>query len=259
MSRERDKSKPNKTRWIDAPDDGRNDTAPSRTISKDRPVLMLIKQNGNEEQGWRNTPFFWPVFMPQKNVNAGIFTINANKKLRAPKKQFKLSTYFNYPQDEILNLSIQRDYLFEILAGVKKQEFREIKETTCSLYLRKDDNGNLILINDCYPTRYYNLSSYNNGVFPFEIKKYKYLYLRSSQDYSGSQVLIKLDSDKIYELIPEQFSQQDVVYTEHNVGKEAEDDNLCKWTIAYNIDRVLEKKLIPQDVEAYEQFLEEIK
>lgn len=259
MSRERDKSKPNKTRWIDAPDDGRNDTAPSRTISKDRPVLMLIKQNGNEEQGWRNTPFFWPVFMPQKNVNAGIFTINANKKLRAPKKQFKLSTYFNYPQDEILNLSIQRDYLFEILAGVKKQEFREIKETTCSLYLRKDDNGNLILINDCDPTRYYNLSSYNNGVFPFEIKKYKYLYLRSSQDYSGSQVLIKLDSDKIYELIPEQFSQQDVVYTEHNVGKEAEDDNLCKWTIAYNIDRVLEKKLIPQDVEAYEQFLEEIK
>jgi hypothetical protein len=108
------------------------------------------------------------------------------------------------------------------------------------------------------PKRYFNLSSYNNGVFRFEIKRYKYLYLRASQDYSGSQALIRLDSKKTYELIPEQFSQQDVVYTEHNVGKEAEDDTLCKWTIAYNIDMVLEKKLIPQDVELYEQFLEEI-
>lgn len=259
MSRERDKSKPNKTRWIDAPDDGRTDTAPSRAISINRPVLMLIKQNGNEAQGWRNAPFFWPVFMPQKNVSAGIFTINANKKQHASKKQFKLSTYLNYPQDEILKLSIQRDYLFEILVGVKKQESREIKETTCSLYLKKDENGNLILVDGSEPKRYFNLSSYNSGVFPFEVKRYKYLYLRSSQDYSGSQALLKLDSKKTYELIPQQFSQQDVVYTEHNVGKETEDDTLCKWTIAYNIDKVLEKKLILQDVELYEQFLEEMK
>lgn len=258
MSRERDKSKPNKIRWIDAPDDGRNDTAPSRAISKNRPVLMLIKQDGNEVQGWRNTPFFWPVFMPQKNVNAAIFTINANKKQRAPKKQFKLSIYLNYPQDEILKLSIQRDFLFEILAGVKKQEYREIKETTCSLYLKKDENGNLILVDGSEPTRYFNLSSYNNGVFPFEVKEYKFLYLRSTQDYSGSQALIRLEAKKSYELIPKQFSQQDVVYTEHNVGKEAEDDTLCKWTIAYNIDKVLEKKLTPQDAELYETFLEEI-
>ncbi len=259
MSRERDKSKPNKKRWIDAPDDGRNDTAPSRAISKNRPVLMLIKQNGNEAQGWRNTPFFWPVFMPQKNVNTGIFTINANKKQRVPKKQFKLSTYLNYPQDEILTLSIQRDYLFEILAGVKKQEFREIKETTCSLYLKKDENGNLIIEDGSSPTRNFNLSSYNNGVFPFEVKMYKYLYLRSSQDYSGSQALIRLDSKKSYELMTEQFSQQDVVYTEHNVGKDAEDDTLCKWTIEYNIDNILEKKLTQQDEQLYEDFLEEIK
>ena len=259
MSRERDKSKPNNLRWIDAPDDGRNDTAPSRAISMNRPVLMLIKQNGNEAQGWRKTPFFWPVFMPQKNVSPGIFTINANKKQSASnnKKQFKLSTYLNYPQEEILRLSIQRDSLFEILSGIQKQESREIKETTYSLYLKKDKNGNLILIDGSEPTRHFNLSSYNNGVYPFEVKEYKYLYLRSSQDYSGSQALIRLDPKNSFELIPEQFSQQDVVYSEHNVGNDAVDDTLCKWTIAYNIDKVMEKKLTAQDTELYESFLEE--
>lgn len=258
MSRERDKSKPNKTRWIDAPDDGRNDTAPSRAIAKNRPVLMLIKQNGNEAQGWRNTPFFWPVFMVQKNVNAGIFTINANKKQRTPKRQFKLSTYLNYPQDDILKLPIQRDFLFEIIAGIKKQEYRKIKETTCSLYLLKDERGSLILVNNADPMVHYTLSSYNNGVFPFEVKQYKYLYLRSSQDYSGSQALIRLNSKKTYELISDQFSQQDVVYSEHNIGNDAVDDSLCRWTIGYNIDSVLERKLTAQDAELYEIYLEEI-
>ena len=258
MSRERDKSKPNKTRWIDAPDDGRTDTAPSRDISQNRPVLMLIKQNGFEDRGWKNTPFFWPVFMVQMNVNAGIFTINGNKKQRVEKKQFKLDTYMNYLQEEILMLSIQRNFLFDIIAGIKKQEYRAIKETTCSLYLLKDDKGLLILVDGTDPNIHYNLSSFNNGIFPFEVKRYKYLYLRSSQDYSGSQALVKLDSIKSYELISEKFSQQDVVYSEHNIGKNAIDDSLCNWTICYNLDFVIEKKLTLQDTDLYKQYIAEL-
>lgn len=258
MSRERDKSKPNKTRWIDAPDDGRTDTAPSRDISQNRPVLMLIKQNGFEDRGWKNTPFFWPVFMVQMNVNAGIFTINGNKKQRVEKKQFKLDTYMNYLQEEILMLSIQRNFLFDIIAGIKKQEYRAIKETTCSLYLLKDDKGQLILVDGTDPNIHYNLSSFNNGIFPFEVKRYKYLYLRSSQDYSGSQALVKLDSIKSYELISEKFSQQDVVYSEHNIGKNAIDDSLCNWTICYNLDFVIEKKLTLQDTDLYKQYIAEL-
>lgn len=258
MSRERDKSKPNKTRWIDAPDDGRTDTAPSRDMSQNRPVLMLIKQNGFEDRGWKNTPFFWPVFMVQMNVNAGIFTINGNKKQRVEKKQFKLDTYMNYLQEEILMLSIQRNFLFDIIAGIKKQEYRAIKETTCSLYLQKDDKGQLILVDGTDPNIHYNLSSFNNGIFPFEVKQYKYLYLRSSQDYSGSQALVKLDSKKSYELISEKFSQQDVVYSEHNIGKNAIDDSLCNWTICYNLDFVIEKKLTLQDTDLYKQYIAEL-
>ena len=127
-----------------------------------------------------------------------------------------------------------------------------------SFFLQKDDKGQLILVDGTDPNVHYNLSSYNNGVFPFEIKQYKYIYLRSSQDYSGSQALVKLDSKKSYELISEKFSQQDVVYSEHNVGNNAIDDSLCDWTICYNLDSVIEKKLTQQDADLYEQYLAEL-
>jgi hypothetical protein len=39
----------------------------------DTPILMLIKQNGAEEKGWRGVPFYWPVIMVQENVRISIF------------------------------------------------------------------------------------------------------------------------------------------------------------------------------------------
>ena len=68
----------------------------------------------------------------------------------------------------------------------------------------------------------------------------------------------KLDSKKSYELISEKFSQQDVVYSEHNVGNNAIDDSLCDWTICYNLDSVIVKKLTQQDADLYEQYLAEL-
>ena len=128
MSRERDKTKTkNRTRWIDAPDDGRNDTAPSREKAVERPVLMLIKQNGAEEQGWKNTPFYWPVFVVQQMANAGIFTINSNKKFRAPKKQIKPKWVDNYPKEEMLIVSVKSEIWMNILANVRKTKSFDIK------------------------------------------------------------------------------------------------------------------------------------
>ena len=65
--------------FVDSPDDGRTDLAPSRAIATDRPVLMLIRQNGTQDQGWRNTPFYWPVLVCPKNVKPVIFTENQEK------------------------------------------------------------------------------------------------------------------------------------------------------------------------------------
>lgn len=258
MSRERAKSKTNNIRWIDAPDDGRSDTAPSREIAVDRPVLMLLRQNGNEEQGWRNTPFYWPVFVVQQNAVSGIFTINGNKKYRDPKKQIKLSTIGNYPKEEILQLSIKRNYLFDILLGKQKEEFRPIKETTYSQFLVKDEQGRLVLADGVDPDKHYNLSSLNNEVFPFVVKNYKYLYLKTSQDYSGSQVLIKLDENEPYDMRYQPEIQMDVVYTDKNEALDVSDETICQWGIYFHLSDILEQKLTSVDEQALEDYKHEL-
>jgi len=36
-------------------------------------MLMMIRQNGLEEQGWRGMPFYWPVIYAPQNVRVSIF------------------------------------------------------------------------------------------------------------------------------------------------------------------------------------------
>lgn len=59
--------------FVDAPDDGRTDTAPSRAKATDRPVLMFIKEPGRKDQGWHDAPFYWPVLMTQQNLQSAIY------------------------------------------------------------------------------------------------------------------------------------------------------------------------------------------
>ncbi|MFO1465382.1 MAG: hypothetical protein U1F35_02895 [Steroidobacteraceae bacterium] len=35
-------------------------------------MLMLIRQNGDTEKGWRGVLFYWPVVVAQRNVNTAI-------------------------------------------------------------------------------------------------------------------------------------------------------------------------------------------
>ena len=60
--------------FIDAPDDGRTDVAPSKAKAVDRPVIMFIKQKGDKDKGWHDAPFYWPVLMTQQNLTAAIYS-----------------------------------------------------------------------------------------------------------------------------------------------------------------------------------------
>jgi hypothetical protein len=37
------------------------------------PALMLMRQNGEEQKGWRDLPFWWPVIVPQQSAVTSIF------------------------------------------------------------------------------------------------------------------------------------------------------------------------------------------
>ena len=60
--------------YSDAPYTGSSDLKIAREIADDIPTLMLIKQNGKEELGWKGVQFYWPVLVVQKKVKAAVYT-----------------------------------------------------------------------------------------------------------------------------------------------------------------------------------------
>lgn len=45
----------------------------ARTKAEDIPVLMLLRQNGDEAKGWRGLPFWWPVIVTPRTGITAIF------------------------------------------------------------------------------------------------------------------------------------------------------------------------------------------
>ena len=83
-------------------------------------------------------------------------------------------------KDNTLYLPIKQIYFDQIIAGTKKEEYREIKiGITANRYLEKDDDGNYVKNPEVTePDREYFIDDYNNGNFPFMPKKsIKYLNL----------------------------------------------------------------------------------
>jgi len=59
-------------RFSNAPDTKQQaDLARDNAI--DIPVLMLLRQNGGVDKGWRDLPFWWPVVVPPKSAVTSIF------------------------------------------------------------------------------------------------------------------------------------------------------------------------------------------
>lgn len=63
IAREREKG-----RFSDAPD-----TDIARDNAEDIPLLILLRQNGEETKGWRDLPFWWPVIVTPKNAVTSVF------------------------------------------------------------------------------------------------------------------------------------------------------------------------------------------
>lgn len=249
LSRERENIYDKRGRFIDAPESG-SEINTDRANAVDRPVLVLLKQNGLKEQGWQGTAFYWPVLTMPKNMETGIFTINGNKKFRKGKRQIKLEITSRYPKEEVVSLTIRKDLFFDILLGRRKINWRDIKPTTANIFLMKDQAGRLMLIEGTDPDKYYDLTSVNDHVFPYKVKTYKYVHYRTSMDMSGSQAFVRLNTADPYEMECQPFEQQDIVFSDENIGSERSDWSAGEWFIGLHLDEVLEKKLTQEDEEA---------
>ena len=65
--------------FTNAPDNGIKDLLPAKAKAIDKPVLMLLRQNGSKAKGWNGAPFYWPVLVTPLNLEDGILGFKSKK------------------------------------------------------------------------------------------------------------------------------------------------------------------------------------
>ncbi|HMM57904.1 MAG TPA: Z1 domain-containing protein [Rudaea sp.] len=60
--------------YIETPDSEKTEGDLAKQYAVDYPILFLLRQNGAQAKGWRDTPFYWPVVRAQKNTPTAIYT-----------------------------------------------------------------------------------------------------------------------------------------------------------------------------------------
>lgn len=61
-------------KYIETPDSDKTEGQIARTYAIELPILFLLRQEGEEQKGWRGTPFYWPVIRAQQNTPTAIYT-----------------------------------------------------------------------------------------------------------------------------------------------------------------------------------------
>lgn len=262
--------------WIDAPDDGRTDTQPSRDKAQDAPVIMFLKQNGavrkdkatGQNIGWNGAPFYWPVLMTQNNIDPVMFAIDQSKK-----KQVSVVDYSDFFEDvdttQMLSLTFKGNLeeqfgpegsIYEDDDENSPCETRILKETTASRYIEKDENGNWAINPDAaFDAEHdHGVYSYNNGEFPFVLRPYKYMCLRNGRTAAADIILMELTDVSTWAVIPEGTLNEkgdlidpdtanktvllhgrDTILNKQLEGKDFEDQTITLWRIHYGIKKVL--------------------
>lgn len=126
-------------------------------------------------------------------------------------------------KENTLYLPIKQVYFGQIIAGTKKEEYREIKEgITANRYLLKDRNGKYVLNPDVtQPDKEYFIDDYNNGNFPFVPKPYKYLYIAVGYAKERDTALVEVDG---FRFIPNMIRA----------------DLYAFWQIAFHLGKIIE-------------------
>lgn len=118
-------------------------------------------------------------------------------------------------EKEVLYLPIKQVFYDEILAGTKKQEFREVKPTTIKKLLQLDENG-------------YEVVDENENAIPVE---YKALYLAVGYNKERDTALVEVESAYCEIFVDE--NDKPIEY-EHN------GDIWVAEQVVYNLGKVLE-------------------
>lgn len=278
--------------WSDMPADGHSDITPAReNEALSTPVLILLRENGKKEErkddpnheniGWNNAPFYWPVLMTQKDIAQALFAVDQKGPSNVVVNDFEELTK-GIDKADILNLTYQGDLIShfgevgdEYSLEDAPVETRAIRDTTQSLFLAKDLDGNLALNPDATidEENWAGVYSYNHGKFPFILKPYKYMLLRAGRNKHAAAILLELFPKDKWEVFAHQETDDngmivdyitpshvligatDTLINKHGDEKDYIHKYICQWVVRYPVKKVLGyiDRAVSQDEEQEEE------
>lgn len=262
--------------WIDSPADGKKDLPYAKTHAVNTPVLMLIRENGDEEivqigvdnngnpitmnKGWNNASFYWPVLVVQQNVQQVLFTSGSKNQTKREKNNLD-QLMAGYNPEEILKVNVDTSFLesliqastpFSAPCDTNTIEIGVVKSSAHN-YFERDNSGNYVAAPNASlnPNQSAVAYSYNNGIFPFVLKPYKYLLLSAGQNYGA---LVKLLPATQWTQTPEKNIQggwlcdyftdkplivaDDTLIAPDRSTKDITSADICQWILTYPIEKV---------------------
>lgn len=151
-----------------------------------------------------------------------------------------------------LYLTIKQVFFDQIIAGTKKEEYREIKETTYKKYIETDEDGNVFfddnLISESKLGEYYaedSLYIYNDGVCPL-LPKNNLFYLNLAVGYNKVRDTALVEVIDISFEIAKDNSGNEVRFNIDDSGNVifAPDGKLCEWIAVLHLGNIVEKNIV---------------
>ena len=150
-------------------------------------------------------------------------------------------------KENTLYLPIKQVFFDAILAGTKKEEYREIKDTTFKKYIETwTENGEEGFIYDEEKVKSHqvlDIMMYNDGVYPFYPVEYKYLNLVVGYKKDRDTALVEV-VDISFELARD--TKGNIIrffWDEENGFRKGDKGDSAVWNIVYHLGEVVEKNL----------------
>lgn len=145
-------------------------------------------------------------------------------------------------RENTLYLPIKQIYFDQIIAGTKKEEYREIKDTTYKKYLDNADgyldyNGDLIAKDN---EMLGDTMAYNGGKFPYYATEYKYLSLAVGYNKKRDTALVEVTGTSFR--VMKNKKGEEIIFDIDEKGNPILNSSgkYCFWEIVYHLGAVVE-------------------
>jgi hypothetical protein len=153
-------------------------------------------------------------------------------------------------KENTLYLTIKQVYFDQIMAGTKKEEYRDISPTTYKKYIEYDED-NYPLVDEFYTDddlEWYGddvLMACKEGKFPFEFKK-SIKFLKLAAGYHKERDTAIVEVTDITPLIGKNRQGQDVRFDFNDKGKTVlnPDGKFCMWQAVFHLGKIVEKNIV---------------